>query len=178
VATHPFVVRAGREHLDDQHRQILRLLRRHRYTLWRTWELKEQLRDLYRSTDPADARTYLKRWCTTAKRSRIPAFANLVRRIEKHFDAIIAAVELGLSNSRLEGINAKIRLVQRRGLRLPQPRRPHRRYLPLPRRNQPQTTHRKVSSRTGRLFGFLRVRGSDPVRCDPGRCGWSAGQRP
>ena len=44
------------------------------------------------STAPAEARTYLKRWCTAAKRSRIPAFANLVRRIEKHFDAIIAAV--------------------------------------------------------------------------------------
>ena len=39
-----FAVRAGREHLDDQHRQILRLLRRHRYRLWRTWELKEQPR--------------------------------------------------------------------------------------------------------------------------------------
>ena len=37
-----------------------------------------------------------------------------LRRVEKHFDAIIAAVELGLSNSRLEGINAKIRLIQRR----------------------------------------------------------------
>jgi transposase len=110
-----FAVRAGRENLDDQHRQILRLLRRHRYRLWRAWELKEQLRDLYRSTDPAEARAYLKRWCTSAKRSRIPAFINLVRRIEKHFDAIIAAVELGLSNSRLEGINAKIRLIQRRG---------------------------------------------------------------
>jgi hypothetical protein len=109
-----FAVRAGRENLDEQHRQILGLLRRHRYRLWRTWELKEQLRDLYRTTDPADARAYLKRWCTAAKRSRIPAFANLVRRIEKHADAIVAAVELGLSNSRLEGINAKIRLIQRR----------------------------------------------------------------
>jgi transposase len=110
-----FAVRAGRENLNDQHRQILGLLRRHRYRLWRTWELKEQLRDLYRTTDPADARAYLKRWCTAAKRSRIPAFANLVRRIEKHAEAIVAAVELGLSNSRLEGINAKIRLIQRRG---------------------------------------------------------------
>jgi transposase len=110
-----FAVRAGQEHLDDEHRQILRLLRRHRYRIWRAWELKEQLRDLYRSTDPVEARTYLKRWCTSVKRSRIPAFTNLVRRIEKHFDAIIAAVELGLSNSRLEGINAKIRLIQRRG---------------------------------------------------------------
>jgi transposase len=44
-----------------------------------------------------------------------PRVQNLVRRIRKHFDAIIAAVQLGLSNSRLEGINAKIRLIQRRG---------------------------------------------------------------
>jgi Transposase len=100
-----FAVRAGREHLDDDHRQILRLLRRHRHRLWRTWELKEQLRDLYRSTDPVEARAYLKRWCTAAKRSRIPAFANLIRRIEKHFDAIIAAVELGLSTFNLENLD-------------------------------------------------------------------------
>jgi transposase len=51
----------------------------------------------------------------SGRHSLIPAFANLVRRIEKHADAIIAAVELGLSNSRLESINAKIQLIQRRG---------------------------------------------------------------
>jgi hypothetical protein len=48
-------------------------------------------------------------------RSRTKAFTYLVKRIFKRFDAIIAAIELGLSNSRLEGINAKIRLIQRRG---------------------------------------------------------------
>ncbi len=37
------------------------------------------------------------------------------RRRPTSFDAIVAAVQLGLSNSRLEGINAKIRLIQRRG---------------------------------------------------------------
>ena len=91
------------------------MLRRHSYRLWRTWELKEQLRDLYRVVEPADAAGYLKRWRTAALRSRIPAYRTLVRRIRKHFDAIVAAVQLGLSNSRLEGINAKIRLIQRRG---------------------------------------------------------------
>jgi transposase len=90
-------------------------LRRHSYRLWRIWELKEQLRDLYRIVDPADAAAYLRAWCTTALRSRIPTYETLVRRIRKHFDAIVAAVQLGLSNSRLEGINAKIRLIQRRG---------------------------------------------------------------
>jgi transposase len=51
-------------------------------------------------------------WPTT---STTPDSTNLVRRIEKHAEAIVAAVELGLSNFRLEGINAKIRLIQRRG---------------------------------------------------------------
>ncbi len=39
----------------------------------------------------------------------------LARRLRKHFVAVIAAVELGLSNSRLEGINSKVRVIQRRG---------------------------------------------------------------
>jgi transposase len=108
-------LRAGAETLDDSHRAILNALRRGRYRLWRTWELKEQLRDLYRIVDPADAAAYLKAWCTAALRSRIHAFKNLVRRLRKHFDAVVAAVELGLSNSRLEGVNAKIRLIQHRG---------------------------------------------------------------
>ncbi|HEX5202901.1 MAG TPA: transposase [Actinoplanes sp.] len=94
----------------NQHRQILGLLRRHRYRLWRTWELTEQLRNLSGTTDPA----CLNRWCA-GERSRIPAFRNVVRGIEEHADAIAAAAELGLSHSRLEGINAKIRLSQRRG---------------------------------------------------------------
>jgi transposase len=110
-----YALRAGWERLDPQHQAIVNALRRHRYKLWRTWELKERLRDLYRVVDPVDAAAYLKAWCTSALRSRIRAFTNLVRRIRKHFDAIIAAIQLGLSNSRLEGINAKIRLIQRRG---------------------------------------------------------------
>lgn len=110
-----YALRAGAERLEESHRAILNALRRSRYRLWRTWELKEQLRDLYRAVDPADAAAYLKAWCTAALRSRIRAFKNLVRRLRKHFDAIVAAVQLGLSNSRLEGINAKIRLIQHRG---------------------------------------------------------------
>ena len=110
-----YAVRAGAEHLDETHRRVLAQLRRYRYRLWRAWELKEQLRDLYRDVHPDAAAAYLKAWCTSALRSRIPAFKTLVRRLRKHFDAIVAAVELGLSNARLEGINAKIRLIQRRG---------------------------------------------------------------
>jgi transposase len=38
----------------------------------------------------------------------------LARRIRDHFDGIIAAVTHRLSNSRFEGINVGIRLIQRR----------------------------------------------------------------
>jgi len=110
-----YALRAGAERLNAQQHELLNNIRRQRHRLWRAWELKEGLRDLYRRVDPDYARRYLKRWITSAVRSRIPAFVNLARTIRHNFEGIVAAVELGLSNSRLEGINAKIRLIQRRG---------------------------------------------------------------
>jgi transposase len=114
-------LRSAAENLDKDHRGLINAIRRHNYRLYRAWELKEQLRELYRSVDPRYAARYLKWWCTSALRSNIPAFHTLARRISKHFDAIIAAVHLGLSNSRLEGINSKIRVIQRRGYGHPSP---------------------------------------------------------
>jgi transposase len=107
-------LRTGAEHLNQDQQGRVKRLRRRRYRLWRAWELKEQFRDLYRLVDPGDARAYLKAWCTAALRSRIRQFRNLVRRIRKHFDGIAAAVEWGLSNSRVEGVNGKIRLINNR----------------------------------------------------------------
>jgi len=51
---------------------------------------------------------------SAATRSKINAFVTLARRIRHNFDGIIAAVQHGLSNSLVEGINAGIRLIQRR----------------------------------------------------------------
>jgi transposase len=110
-----YALRAGAERLDHDHHALLRRLRRNRYALWRAWELKERLRDLYRTIDPTAARPHLLTWCRSAERSRLRPFINLARQIRRHFDGIIAAVEHDLSNSRLEGINAKIRLINRRG---------------------------------------------------------------
>jgi transposase len=110
-----YAVMAGAEKLDADQRAFVNLLRRHRYRLYRAWELKEQLRGLYQLDHPEAAAGYLKKWITHALLSRIPAYRILAARLRKHFDAIIAAVQLGLSNSRLEGINSKIRVIQRRG---------------------------------------------------------------
>jgi len=110
-----YAIRAGIERLEPEHHQLIAELRRNRYALWRAWDLKERLRALYRNVEPAHARHYLIAWCRSAERSRLKPFINLARQIRKHLDGILAAVHHGLSNSRLEGINAKIRLINKRG---------------------------------------------------------------
>jgi transposase len=114
-------LRSGAENLDADKLALVRSLRRNDYRLFRAWQLKEHLRELYQSIHADVAARYLKRWCTSAIRSKIPSLQNLARRIRKHFDGIVAAIQLGLSNSRLEGINTKIRVIQRRGYGHPTP---------------------------------------------------------
>lgn len=116
-----YALRAGAERLDERHRSLVNQLRRNRYALWRAWDLKERLRDLFRTVDPDDAADYLTAWCRSAERSRLRPFINLARLVRRHFAGIIATVTHGLSNSRLEGINAKIRLINRRGYGHPNP---------------------------------------------------------
>lgn len=101
--------------LSEDQWDVLRELRRRDSVLYRCWQLKEGLRDLYRLADPAHAPEHLDWWLTWACRSRIPAFVALSKTIRANRDRILAAVELGLSNSRLEGNNSKIRLINHRG---------------------------------------------------------------
>lgn len=96
-------------------RETIAQLRRDRSVLYRAWLLKEALRDLYRLEDPELAPALLDRWLAWACRSRIPAFVKLSRTIRAERDRILAAVELGLSNSKLEGLASKIRIINHRG---------------------------------------------------------------
>jgi transposase len=107
-------LRVGQESLDSTGQAIMEQLRKRYPRLHRAWQLKEQLRDLYRSVDPGNAPTHLKKWITRALRSNINSFVALARRIRRNFTGIIAAVQLGLSNSLVEGTNAGIRLIQAR----------------------------------------------------------------
>jgi transposase len=117
-----FALRRAEQDLSGDQRSLLRRVRRMRHALWRAWELKESFRDLYRLIEPVDAAMYLTDWLRRAARSKLRPFVFLARRLRKHFDGIVAAVELGLSNSRLEGFNAKARVIQRRGYGFPNPK--------------------------------------------------------
>ena len=71
--------------------------------------------DLYRLAHPSDAADHLDWWLAWACRRRIPAFVTLSKTVRANRERILAAVELGLSNSKLEGLNSKIRLINHRG---------------------------------------------------------------
>jgi len=102
------------DQLTGDQLDVLHQLRQDRSILYRCWQLKEGLRDLYRLDNPADAARYLDWWLAWACRSRIPVFLTLSRTVRTNRDGILAAVELGLTNSRLEGLNSKIRLINHR----------------------------------------------------------------
>ncbi len=82
--------------------------------LYRAFLLKEELRLLYQLDDPALAPAHLDAWLAWASRSRLAPFVRLARTIRRHRAGILAAIRLGLSNGRLEGLNSRIRLISHR----------------------------------------------------------------
>ena len=91
--------------------------------LYRAFLLKEELRLLYQLDDPRLAPAHLDGWLAWATRSRLAPFVRLARTIRRHRAGILAAIRLGLSNGRLEGLNSKIRLISHRafGFHTPDP---------------------------------------------------------
>jgi transposase len=86
----------------------------HNRRLYRAFLLREELRLLYHLPDPNLAPDHLDAWLAWATRSRLRPFVRLARTLREHRDGILAAIRLGLSNGRLEGLNSKIRLISHR----------------------------------------------------------------
>ena len=80
--------------------------------LGRAYYLKEGLRLVFKLPHD-EAAEALDKWVGWARRSRIPSFVKLQRSIVKHRAAILASIEHGLSNGRIESVNTKIRLITR-----------------------------------------------------------------
>ena len=81
-------------------------------TLGRAYYLKEGLRVIFKLPHEQAAEA-LDKWVAWARRCRIPAFVKLQRSVVNHRPAILASIEHGLSNGRVESMNTKIRLITR-----------------------------------------------------------------
>ncbi|HUG85772.1 MAG TPA: ISL3 family transposase [Euzebya sp.] len=103
------------EDLTDTQADQLAAFKRSGGAMWRAYQLKEALRAIFaeelRHTDVAEL---LDRWCAWAQRCRLAPFVKLARTIRGHRDGILAAVRLGITNGRVEGLNNRVRLITRR----------------------------------------------------------------
>lgn len=90
------------EDLTPGQRAQLAFIARAHPTLHRAYLLKEGLRvALKQGENIAEA---LRDWVTWARRSRLEPFVKLQRAIVRHWDAIVAAAEHGLSNGLVESM--------------------------------------------------------------------------
>ena len=80
--------------------------------LWRAYLLKEGLRYVF-AVKGAEGKEALDKWLTWARRSQLPAFIELAKKITRHRQAIDANLEHGLSQGLIESTNTKIRLLTR-----------------------------------------------------------------
>jgi transposase len=80
--------------------------------LYRGYLLKEGLRLVFQVKGEAGKQA-LDGWISWARRSRLPTFVELQRKIVKHLDTIHNSLDHGLSNALIESTNTKIRLLTR-----------------------------------------------------------------
>jgi len=71
-------------------------------------------RSVHHLEDPRAAPEHLAAWLAWASRSKLKPFVKLARTIRRHREGILAAIRLGLSNGRLEGLNSRVRLISHR----------------------------------------------------------------
>jgi len=108
-----FAVWKNPENLTDRQAAKLATIQHTNARLYRAYLLKEQLRQIYRLPAQA-AQRLLDRWLARARRCRLPSFVKLARTISEQRDGILAAIQHGLSNARIEQTNTQIRLIARR----------------------------------------------------------------
>ena len=103
------------EDLTDTQAAQLATIKRSRGGIWRAYEMKEQFRAVFAGDlEPAEAIEALDRWITRALRSRLVPFAKAARTMRDRRGLIVNALEQGISNGRVEGLNTKVRLIIRR----------------------------------------------------------------
>lgn len=103
------------EDLTDTQAAQLAKIKRNRGGIWRAYEMKEQFRAIFAGDLTRDeAAVLLDRWCARAQRSRLVPLVKCARTMRHRRDLILNAIEHGISNGRVEGLNTKVRLIIRR----------------------------------------------------------------
>ncbi|MCA1694127.1 MAG: ISL3 family transposase [Actinobacteria bacterium] len=95
------------ENLSGAQRGVVRELEKANRRMFRAWQLKEELRDIF-SLGLAAARRALDEWLAWASRSKLAPFVKLARTIRHYRASIEATIEWKLTNGIAESNNAAI----------------------------------------------------------------------
>jgi len=94
--------------------RLINQLKKSNRRIHRAWVLKDEFELFWQYNSPASARKFLKRWMTTALKSRIQSMKKFVNTIRKHIENIIAYIGNAITNAKAEGINRIIKQVKDR----------------------------------------------------------------
>lgn len=85
----------------------------------RAWMLKELAMEMWESNDRATAREIFDGWYAWAIRSRLEPIKRVARMLKRHLEGVLNAIASGVTNARVEGMNATIQGIKRsaRGFR-------------------------------------------------------------
>lgn len=103
------------EDLTETQAAQLAKIKRTRGGIWRAYEMKEQFRAVFAGDlEPGEAIKLLDAWIARTCRSRLAPFVKAAKTMRDRRGIIVNAIEQGLSNGRVEGLNTKVRLLVRR----------------------------------------------------------------
>jgi transposase len=111
-----YTLLSNRDNLDMDGKRALQLLLKANSRLHKAYLLKESFGQLWSYNNPAWARKFFENWKAQLRWSRLEPFQKFAAMIERHWDGIVSychpdnKVSLGF----MEGLNNKIRVIQRR----------------------------------------------------------------
>jgi transposase len=109
-----FALLRNPENISENQAAMIHIIAKSNPLLYRAYQLKELLR-LLMKLPLESAQKELDRWIGWARRSRIPTFVNLQKKICRHYYSILSTIKYGLSNSRIEAVNNNIKVTSRMG---------------------------------------------------------------
>lgn len=99
------------ENLRHKQKGVIRDLERANHRMFRAWQLKEELRDIF-ALPLSAARRALDDWLGWASRSKLAPFVKLARSIRHYRQSIEATIEWRLTNGIAESNNASINRIR------------------------------------------------------------------
>ena len=82
--------------------------------IYRAWYLKDEFEQFWNYKAPWAAERFLKSWMTSTLKSRLEPMRKFVQTLRKHYDGVMAFIDLRLTNAVGEGINRIVKIIKNR----------------------------------------------------------------